>query len=637
MMMIAKLAALLLPFVVHAAAAAPLCGPSGKFLGSAFSTAQSPGFAEYWNKVTPENAGKWGRVEAVRDVMDWTALDEAYALAKSRGLPIQMHVLVWGNQQPAWIEDLPPQEQLAEIREWFAAVAARYPQLDFVEVVNEPLHDPPSQRGAGGGNYLEALGGSGKTGWDWVINAFRMARSYFPQARLLINDYDITNDRAATERYKHIVGLLQAERLIDAIGVQGHAFTTTAKIPMATHVANLDALAATGLPIYVTELDIDGPTDETQLQDYRRIFPVFWEHPAVRGITLWGFRSPLWRNAQGAYLVRKDGTERPALQWLRQYVRDHAGCSSSAPIGRIERFDPAFDAVVAPGAQVEKLAEGFDWAEGPVWIRAGGYLLFTDVPANTLYRWSARDGVSIFLKPSGYEGRDLAGLREAGANGLIAADDRTILMADSGNRAVARLALDDRRKTPLATQFMGRRFNSPNDLVRRSDGMIFFTDPPYGLEGLNASALKELDFNGVYRLAPDGSVAVIDRTLSFPNGIVLSPDERVLFVANSDPQRPIWIAYDLNAAGEPTGRRIFADAADLVGPTAPGLPDGMAMSASGHLFATAPGGVLVFASDGRRLGRISTGAAVANCAFSDDGRTLYLTSDHMLARVRLQR
>lgn len=636
MNMFAKLAALLLPFVVHVAAAAPLCGPSGKFLGSAFSAAQSPGFAEYWNKVTPENAGKWGRVEAVRDVMDWSGLDEAYAFAKANGFPIQMHVLVWGNQQPAWIEDLPPQEQLAEIREWFAAVAEGYPQLDLVEVVNEPLHDPPSQRGKGGGNYIEALGGTGKTGWDWVINAFRMARSYFPHARLLINDYDITNDSAATQRYKRIVELLQAERLIDAIGVQGHAFSTLPKIPKATHIANLDALAATGLPIYVTELDIDGPTDEQQLQDYRRIFPVFWEHPAVRGITLWGFRPPVWRNAQGAYLMSKDGTERPALRWLRDYVRDKAACSSAAPIGSIERFDAALDAIVAPEAKVEKLAEGFDWAEGPVWIRSGNYLLFTDVPANTLYRWSAIDGVSIFLKPSGYEGRDLTGLREPGANGLIIADDRAILMADSGNRAIARLDLDSRRKTMLATRFDGRRFNSPNDLVRRSDGMIFFTDPPYGLKDLNASPHKELDFNGVYRLAPDGTVALIDRSLSFPNGIVLSPDERVLFVSNSDPQRPIWIAYDLNAAGEPTGRKVFADASDLVASTAPGLPDGMAMSADGHLFATAPGGVLVFARDGKRLGRIRTGAAVANCAFSDDGRTLYMTSDHMLTRVRLR-
>jgi endo-1,4-beta-xylanase len=635
--MLVRLAAILIPLVLHTAAAATACESSGKFLGSAFSAAQAPGFATYWNKVTPENGGKWGRVEATRDVMDWSALDQAYALAREHGFPIQMHVLVWGNQQPAWIEDLPAQEQLEELREWFAAVAARYPQLDFVEVVNEPLHDPPNQRGQGGGNYFDALGGTGASGWDWVLNAFRMARGYFPHAQLMINDYDITNDSAATQRYRQIIELLQSERLIDAIGVQGHAFTTRADIPMATHIANLDALAVTGLPIYVTELDVDGPTDEAQLQDYRRIFPGFWEHPAVRGITLWGFRSPVWRNAQGAYLVHSDGSERPALRWLQQYVRGKSGCASAAQIGSIERFDPALDAILAPGTQVERLAEGFDWAEGPVWIRAGGYLLFTDVPANTLYRWSASDGPSVFLKPSGYEGRDPAGLREPGANGLIVADDRAILMADSGNRAIARLALDGRRKTMLATHFAGKRFNSPNDLARRADGTIFFTDPPYGLEGLNASPRKELDFNGVYRLAPDGTVAVIDRSLSFPNGIELSPDERVLFVSNSDPQRPVWIAYDLNAAGESSGKRIFADASDLIAADSPGLPDGMAMSADGHLFATAPGGVLVFASDGRRLGRIRTGAAVANCAVGDDGRTLYMTSDNMLARVKLRR
>jgi gluconolactonase len=320
---------------------------------------------------------------------------------------------------------------------------------------------------------------------------------------------------------------------------------------------------------------------------------------------------------------------------LQQYVRDTARCSN-APIGQIERWDAALDAIVAPDAQVEKLADGFTWAEGPAWIGAGGYLLFTDVPANTLYRWSAAAGLSIFLKPSGYEGPQHSGLREPGANGLIVADDRSILVADSGNRAIVRLTLDHRRKTMLATRFAGRRFNSPNDLARRADGTIFFTDPPYGLAGLNASPDKELDFNGVYRLSPDRTVSVVDRSLSYPNGIVLAPDERVLFVSNSDPQQPLWIAYELNAAGEPTGRRIFADATDLMSPAAPGLPDGMAMSPDGHLFATAPGGVLVFARDGRRLGRIRTGAAVANCTFGDDGRTLYMTSHHMLARVRLR-
>ena len=159
----------------------PIATGQAKFLGSAFSPSQTTSFAAYWNKVTPENAGKWGSVEATRDVMDWSGLDQAYALAQANGFPIQMHVLVWGNQQPAWIETLPAAEQLAEIHEWFAAVAARYPNLDFVEVVNEPLHDPPNSPGNGGGNYIEALGGAGATGWDWVLNAFPHRARLLPQ------------------------------------------------------------------------------------------------------------------------------------------------------------------------------------------------------------------------------------------------------------------------------------------------------------------------------------------------------------------------------------------------------------------------------------------------------------------------
>ena len=302
----------------------PLASGQSRFLGSAYSAKQSADFAAYWNKVTPQNAGKWGRVEVARDVMEWTELDAAYHFAKRNGFVFHMHVLVWGNQQPAWIETLPPAEQLEEIEEWFRAVAVRYPRIDLLEVVNEPLHDPPSQPGKGGGNYIEALGGNGASGWDWVLNAFRMARAHFPNAKLMINDYSITNDAAATARYKALIELLDAEHLIDAIGVQGHAFATTADIPMATHSANLDSLAATGLPLYVTELDIDGPTDEAQLADYQRVFPVFWEHPAVKGITLWGYRPGLWRHVQGAYLVREDGTGRPALRWLRDYVRTGA-------------------------------------------------------------------------------------------------------------------------------------------------------------------------------------------------------------------------------------------------------------------------------------------------------------------------
>jgi gluconolactonase len=305
-------------------------------------------------------------------------------------------------------------------------------------------------------------------------------------------------------------------------------------------------------------------------------------------------------------------------------------------IGGVERFDPALDALIAQDAKIEKLAEGFEWSEGPAWISSGQYLLFTDVPANVMYRWSQQDGLAPFLKPSGYAGHDLSLLREPGANGLHPDGRDAVLVADSGSRTIARLTLIDKRKAVLATRYEGKRFNSPNDLVRRNDGGVYFTDPPYGLKGLNESPAKELAFNGVFRIAADGAVTLIDGDLSFPNGIGLSPDHRTLYVANSDPKKPIWVAYTLTDAGVARERRVIADAADLVKKNAPGLPDGMAIGAGGHLFVSAPGGVLVLTPDGARLGLIRTGAAIANCAFGDDGRSLYLTSDHLLARIRLK-
>jgi endo-1,4-beta-xylanase len=295
----------------------PIATGQPKFLGGVSSPSQNLNFRAYWNQVTPENGGKWASVEATRDFMTWGDLDTAYALAKNNGFPFRLHTLIWGNQQPAWIEALPPAEQREEIEEWFAALAARYPDIDFIDVVNEPLHDPPD--GPGDGNYIAALGGSGVTGWDWVLESFRLAREHFPNANLGINEFSVTNTTSDMLRYIGIVGLLQAEGLIDSVGVQGHAFST--RVPNTVTEFNLNLLAAgTGLPIYVTELDIDGPTDEVQLADYQRIFPVFWEHPAVRGITLWGYRPGHWRTAQGAYIVHENGAERPAMVWLQGYV-----------------------------------------------------------------------------------------------------------------------------------------------------------------------------------------------------------------------------------------------------------------------------------------------------------------------------
>jgi len=304
--------------------------------------------------------------------------------------------------------------------------------------------------------------------------------------------------------------------------------------------------------------------------------------------------------------------------------------------GSIKRFDPALDAIVPADWRIEKLADGFNWSEGPVWIASGNYLLFDDVPGNTMYRWSQKDGLSVFLKPSGFEGKDTSMFREAGANGLFPDSASTVLLADTGNRMIARMDLATKKKTPLATRFEGKRFNSPNDVIRTRGGIIFFTDPPYGLKGINESKDKEQSFNGVYRLDKDGSVHALERELTFPNGIALSPDERTLYVANSDPNRPIWMAYSLNEKGEVLSKKLFADASDLAAQKLPGSPDGMRVTGDGTLFASSPGGILIMDPTGKRLGQIQTGDVIANCAFGDDGRTLYLTSHSFLARVRLK-
>ena len=328
-----------------------LAAGKNRFLGQVYSPSQKPGLVETWNKITPENSGKWGSVEATRDVMNWTALDEAYRAAKDNGYRFQFHCLVWGNQAPGWISALPPADQLAEINEWFAAVAARYPDIDYVEVVNEPLHNlpdggTPPEGGSPRANYIAALGGAGTTGWDWVIQSFELARQYFPRAQLMLNDFNIVGNSTKTTQYLAIVNLLRDRGLIDIIGMQGHSFSTTNR-SAAQLRSSLDTLAATGLPLQITELDIDGAVlidgvyvqdDERQRSEYARIVPVFWEHPAVMGVTLWGWRPGLWRNTEKAYLVEADGSERPAFVWLRDYVsgtEQPLNAAASAALGLV--------------------------------------------------------------------------------------------------------------------------------------------------------------------------------------------------------------------------------------------------------------------------------------------------------------
>jgi len=309
-------------------------------------------------------------------------------------------------------------------------------------------------------------------------------------------------------------------------------------------------------------------------------------------------------------------------------------------VGELKQYDPEFATIIKPGTPIEKITDDkFQWAEGPVWIPANkkstGYLLADDVPKNIMYRWSEKQGLTIFLQPSGLENPDPNVYREPGANGLFLESPNTILAADSGNRQITRIDLTTKKKTAVVSTFQGKRFNSPNDVIKSRRGVIYFTDPPYGLKDFDKSpAAKELSFSGVYRIGTDGTVNVIDNTLGFPNGVALSPDEHTLYVSVSDPTNPVWMVYRLDDKGMVTLRDVLADAKDLVAAGLPGLPDGMKVAPDGHLFAAAPGGILVMTAEGKRLGLISTGTNIANCNFSDDGY-LYMTSNHALARVKL--
>lgn len=365
----------------------PIAHGKDKFLGGMYSAKQKTNFSYYFNQVVSENGGKWGSVEGTRDTMNWGSGDDSIAAAVAVAeegiadqekdidgdgadditfpVPFRMHVLLWGNQQPAWIQDLPAADQLTEIQQWFTAVADQYgDQIDVLEVVNEPVNDPPKCKtpeenggntDSGCGDYLDALAGA----WDgansdyaWLKTAYRMARDTFPaNVKLMLNEYQILSSDSVRQEYKNMIQALKDEGLIDVIGIQGHAFSTRGTAEQIK--AALDDMASLGLPIHITEMDIDGAVltgcadwddtteddpateedervcledqyetdDALQLASYKRIFKTFWEHPAVAGVTLWGYRPGLWRDMQQANIITKIGEDRPASVWLRSYVK----------------------------------------------------------------------------------------------------------------------------------------------------------------------------------------------------------------------------------------------------------------------------------------------------------------------------
>ncbi|WP_417740569.1 SMP-30/gluconolactonase/LRE family protein [Rosistilla oblonga] len=310
-------------------------------------------------------------------------------------------------------------------------------------------------------------------------------------------------------------------------------------------------------------------------------------------------------------------------------------CSAQDSLGRIERLDPALDKLLAKDAKIEVLASGFTWSEGPLWVpEEDGYVLLSDIPRNSIFRWDAKRGVSLFMSPSGYTGNTYYGL-EPGANGLALDAKGQVMMCEHGDRRVSVLTRDGGKRT-LVDNYQGKRLNSPNDLVLHSSGAIYFTDPPYGMPKRYDDPRRELDFCGVYRLATDGTLTLISKELARPNGIGLSPDEKTLYVAQSDPKQAIWARFALNDDGTAGAMSILYDATDQVGKL-PGLPDGLAVDPQGNLWASGPGGIYVFEPSGKLIGRLLTGQRTSNCTLGGpDGKDLFITADSYLCRVRLR-
>ena len=306
---------------------------------------------------------------------------------------------------------------------------------------------------------------------------------------------------------------------------------------------------------------------------------------------------------------------------------------SPKTIGSIERLDPAFDKLIPADSKIEVLAEGFDWTEGPCWIKDKGFLIFSDIPPNKIMKWDPKSGVSLFMERVGYTGKEPFTGEEPGTNGLLLDSQGRIVACCHGDRSIKRIEKDG-TITVLAEKFQGKRFNSPNDAVYHTSGDLYFTDPPYGLPKREQDPARQLDWFGVYRLGKDGKITLLTKEMTRPNGIGFSPDEKTLYVAQSDPAAAIWKAFPVKADGTLGESRLLSDATKAVKEKQPGLPDGLAVDKEGHIWATGPGGVYCFTPDGKILGRLLTGQRTSNCKFGDDGKTLFITVDMYLCRVK---
>lgn len=314
--------------------------------------------------------------------------------------------------------------------------------------------------------------------------------------------------------------------------------------------------------------------------------------------------------------------------------------SMNKTIGSIERIDPALDAIISSGADIEILAEGFEWSEGPLWVDAHQMLLFSDVPMNTIYKWTEAKGKEVYLKPSGYTAAEPSLCKEPGSNGLIVDKNGSLVLCQHGDRRMARMdAPLDRPAASfvtLADQYNGKRFSSPNDAVFNSAGELFFTDPPYGLQTQDdTDPKKEIAFNGVYKVKTNGEVVLLTDSITRPNGLAFLPGEKELIVACSDPAKPNWYIFDVQGDSLINGK-IFYSAMEERKTMKRGLPDGLKIDKNGNVFATGPGGVYIFNNEGKKLGMIKFDESTSNCALSPDEKTLFVTNDMYLVRVKLR-
>ena len=309
--------------------------------------------------------------------------------------------------------------------------------------------------------------------------------------------------------------------------------------------------------------------------------------------------------------------------------------------GTIERIDPSLNSLINDDARVEIIAEGYDWSEGPLWVDAQKMLLFSDVPQNRIYKWTEEKGAELYLEPSGYTGEGPTLSTEPGSNGLILSQDGKLVLCQHGDRRMAVMNTDIASPSPsftsLADNFQGNKFNSPNDAVFRSNGDLFFTDPPYGLpkRGNSEDSTKQIPFQGIYKVTPAGEVTLLVDSITRPNGIAFTPDEKTLIIANSDPKKPIWYAFDLGENDSVTNARIFYDATEL-SKTQKGGPDGFKIDKQGNLFASGPGGICIFNSTGKLIGQIKLNERASNVALADDDKTLFVTNDMYVLRVKMR-